>query len=50
MPACDPDATAISGREQIRPLLRRLITMRPTARVEQRTMLIAGEVAIATQR
>jgi ketosteroid isomerase-like protein len=44
-----PDATAIRGRDQIRPLLRQLIAMRPTARVEQRSMLVAGEVAIATE-
>jgi ketosteroid isomerase-like protein len=44
-----PDATAIRGREHIRPVLRQLIAMRPSARVEQRSMLVAGDVAIATE-
>jgi uncharacterized protein (TIGR02246 family) len=44
-----PDATTIRGRDQIRAILFQLITMRPTVQVEQRGMLIAGDVALGAE-
>jgi ketosteroid isomerase-like protein len=44
-----PDATTIRGRDQIRAILVQLIAMRPTVGVEQRAMLVAGEVALAAE-
>ena len=44
-----PDATTIRGREHIRAILFQLIAMRPTTQVEQRGMLISGDVALGTE-
>jgi ketosteroid isomerase-like protein len=44
-----PDATTIRGRDHIRAILFQLIAMNPTVQVEQRGILIAGEVALATE-
>ena len=44
-----PDATTIRGRDHIRAILFQLIAMRPTVQVEQRGMLIAGDVALGTE-
>jgi ketosteroid isomerase-like protein len=44
-----PDATTIRGRDHIRAILCQLIAMRPTVEVEQRGMLIAGDVALGTE-
>jgi ketosteroid isomerase-like protein len=44
-----PDATTIRGRDHIRAILFQLIAMRPTMQVEQRAMLIAGDVALAAE-
>jgi ketosteroid isomerase-like protein len=42
-----PDATTVHGRQSIRSILHQLIAMRPTVTVTQRSLLVAGEVAIA---
>jgi ketosteroid isomerase-like protein len=44
-----PDATTIRGRDHIRAILFQLIAMRPTVHLEQRGMLIAGDVALGTE-
>jgi len=44
-----PDATTIRGRDHVRAILFQLIAMRPTVQVEQRGMLISGDVALATE-
>jgi uncharacterized protein (TIGR02246 family) len=44
-----PDATTIRGRQSIRAILYQLIAMRPSATLEQRSLLVAGEVAIASE-
>jgi ketosteroid isomerase-like protein len=44
-----PDATTICGRQNIRSILHQLIALRPSAHVEQRSLLVAGEVAIASE-
>lgn len=44
-----PDATTIRGRDHIRAILFQLIAMRPTVQVEQRGMLVAGDVALGTE-
>jgi uncharacterized protein (TIGR02246 family) len=45
-----PDATAIRGRSSIRPVLSQLIARHPRIRVEQSSILTAGDVALAHQR
>src|SRR3954471_14354071 len=44
-----PDATAIHGREHIRPLLAQLIAGRVRIEVEQSNVLVAGDVAYARE-
>lgn len=44
------DATAIHGREHIRPLLAQLIARRTRIAVEQSTLLSAGDVALVRER
>ena len=43
------DATAIRGRADIRAVLGQLIAMSALAEVEQRAILVTGEVALATE-
>ncbi|HEX7058321.1 MAG TPA: nuclear transport factor 2 family protein [Solirubrobacterales bacterium] len=45
-----PDATAIHGRDRIRPVLAQLIARRSEIRVESCNVVIAGEVALARER
>jgi ketosteroid isomerase-like protein len=42
-------ATTIRGRDRIRAVLGQLIAMRPAVEVEQLGLLVAGEVALATE-
>lgn len=44
-----PDATTIRGRENIRGVLGQWLAMHPSLEVEQRGMLVSGDVAIATE-
>jgi ketosteroid isomerase-like protein len=45
-----PDATAVRGREDIRPILHQLIVSGSRIEVEESSMLTAGEVAFGTER
>lgn len=44
-----PDSTAIQGRRQIRGFLRQFVNSADELRMEQRTMLTAGDVAIGSE-
>jgi ketosteroid isomerase-like protein len=45
-----PDATAIHGRDRIRSVLAQLIARRAEIRVESSNVIIAGDVALASER
>jgi len=45
-----PDATAIYGRDRIRPVLAQLIARRAEIRVESSNIVIAGDAALARER
>lgn len=45
-----PDATAVHGRERIRPLLAQLIARRAEIEVELSTVITAGDVMLANER
>ena len=45
-----PDATAVHGRDRIRPILSQLIARRAEIEVESSTVLTAGDVAMASER
>lgn len=45
-----PDATAVHGREHVRPLLAQLVARRTEIRVELSTVVGAGEVVLANER
>ena len=45
-----PDATAVKGREEIRPILRQLIASGSRIEVEESSVVLAGEVALGTER
>lgn len=45
-----PDATAVYGRDRIRPILSQLIARRAQIEVESSTVLTAGDVALASER
>jgi ketosteroid isomerase-like protein len=45
-----PDATAVRGREEIRPILHQLIVLESRIEVEESSILLAGEVALGTER
>lgn len=45
-----PDATAVKGREEIRPILRQLIASRSQIEVQESSVVLAGEVALGTER
>jgi ketosteroid isomerase-like protein len=45
-----PDATAVHGREQIRPLLAQMVISRTEIRVESATAIGAGETILAQER
>lgn len=45
-----PDATVIHGRDEIRPILAQLIARRTRIEVLSSSVLVAGEVALASER
>jgi ketosteroid isomerase-like protein len=45
-----PDATEIRGREEIRPILAQLIDRESRIEIQARSILIAGEVALGSER
>lgn len=45
-----PDATAVRGREEIRPILHQLIVLESQIEVQESSILSAGEVALGTER
>ncbi len=44
-----PDSTVIQGRERIRAFLRQLVDLSGDLTFDQRTMLLAGDIAIASE-
>ncbi len=45
-----PDSTVIRGREEIRPILRQLIASGSRIEVQESSVVLAGEVALGTER
>lgn len=45
-----PDATAVRGRDEIRPILHQLIVLESRIEVQESSILTAGEVALGTER
>ncbi|HXQ88616.1 MAG TPA: DUF4440 domain-containing protein, partial [Solirubrobacterales bacterium] len=45
-----PDATVIRGREEIRPILRQMIAVGSRIEVQESSVVLAGEVALGTER
>lgn len=45
-----PDATVVRGREEIRPILHQLIAVGSQIEVQESSIVIAGEVALGTER
>lgn len=45
-----PDATAVRGRDEIRPILQQLISLGTRIEVQESTVVLAGEVALGTER
>jgi ketosteroid isomerase-like protein len=45
-----PDATAVRGRDEIRPILHQLIVLESQIEVQDSSVLAAGEVALGTER
>lgn len=45
-----PDATAVRGRDEIRPILHQLIALESQIEVQESSVLPAGEVALGTER
>jgi ketosteroid isomerase-like protein len=45
-----PDATAVRGRDEIRPILHQLIVLGSQIEVQESSILPAGEVALGTER
>lgn len=45
-----PDATVVRGREEIRPILHQLIVARSKIEVQESSIVLAGEVALGTER
>jgi len=45
-----PDATAVRGREEIKPILHQLIVARSQIEVQDSSIVLAGEVALCTER
>jgi uncharacterized protein (TIGR02246 family) len=45
-----PDATAVSGRSEIRPILRQLIASGSRIEVQESSVVLAGEVALGIER
>jgi uncharacterized protein (TIGR02246 family) len=45
-----PDATVVRGRDQIRPILRQLIASGSRIEIQESSVVLAGEVALGTER
>ena len=45
-----PDATAVRGREEIRPILHQLIASGSRIEVQESSIILAGEMAFVTER
>jgi len=45
-----PDSTVIRGREEIRPILRQMIALVSRIEVQESSVVLAGEVALGTDR
>jgi ketosteroid isomerase-like protein len=45
-----PDATAVRGRDEIRPILHQLIVLDSQIEVQESSILAAGEVVLGTER
>lgn len=45
-----PDATVVRGRNEIRPILRQLIASGSRIEVQESSVVLAGEVALGTER
>jgi uncharacterized protein (TIGR02246 family) len=45
-----PDATAVRGRDEIRPILRQLIAAGSQIEVQDSSIVLAGEVALGNER
>ncbi len=45
-----PDSTVIRGRQEIRPILRQLIAIGSRIEVQESSVVLAGEVALGTDR
>jgi uncharacterized protein (TIGR02246 family) len=45
-----PDATAIRGREEIRPILDQMVARHSRIEVQASSVLVAGEAALASER
>ena len=45
-----PDATVVRGREEIRPILQQMIASRSQIEVQESSIVLAGEVALGTER
>jgi uncharacterized protein (TIGR02246 family) len=45
-----PDATAVRGRDEIRPILHQLIVVESQIEVQESSIVLAGEVALGTER
>jgi ketosteroid isomerase-like protein len=45
-----PDATAVRGREEIKPILHQLILVDSRIEVQETTIVLAGEVALGSER
>ncbi len=45
-----PDATVIRGRDRIRPILRQLIASGSRIEIQESSVVLAGEVALGTER
>ena len=45
-----PDATVVRGREEIRPILHQLIVAGSQIEVQESSIVLAGEVALGTER
>ena len=45
-----PDATAVRGRDEVRPILHQLIVLESRIEVQESSVLLAGEVALGSER
>jgi len=45
-----PDATAVRGREEIKPILHQLIVVGSQIEVQESSIVLAGEVALGSER